>query len=692
MREIFRQKLIEKNLLVGEETGNSDYIEANYLLYNKCNVIVEDGYKNVTLDNVKEIEKALGVNTAEPFYRNFPNSVKEMSDLELFADQVLHYIGLADKSVFEQEMGEKVAVDVKKCIATKKVFNCITEKQAVKELDNIVQAMLSASRPLSNDDFDFIADAINEYDFEVANVKSKTNLVKILNYVEKNNLTYVYNNLVKTLKMSDMYKVVECILLERCYRADMKRLKLANQEVKLIRKLMNVISDNGNIDILNCLEKRQFFIGLTSYIHVGKKYDSKKLIKFAEEIRDKSNRSVYSTFKKFLSENPIKAVKYLAKYKGVTVILRNLKFIIDNCKTLKEAEDVVELTFNNINNGLVVIQFIKGIEKIFYGGVKTYKYTKNNMVTSYTKDGEQKPCKYAKEISTFCVQQGVKALKRIYKGSFNNVYIGVGCDKIALPLNTSASGRSVNYLPTGSRIKFDRSKVIRIFTSWKKVDDIDISATAYGYDGNEKEFAWNSGANSYRDKGIVFSGDETNGYKGGVEYFDIEVDKVKKKYKYILLKSNIYSYGTFFNDCDAYSGYMIREQLGGNGPGARMCFVKEIYDIKTVSQRYKVSGNCKMNYTLAIDLENSEIIWLNIASSSMARVGSLANSNFINDIIKDTELFNFETFAQICANKVVKDISKADVIFTANNNYVTPNKNAKVIRPCDYEEILKILK
>jgi DNA-binding Lrp family transcriptional regulator len=137
---------------------------------------------------------------------------------------------------------------------------------------------------------------------------------------------------------------------------------------------------------------------------------------------------------------------------------------------------------------------------------------------------------------------------------------------------------------------------------------------------------------------------------------------------------------------------MLRDNLGERGEYARKQFVEEIYDIKTVAQRYKVSGDCKMNYTLVIDLEASEIIWLNVASSSLARVGSLANSDFINDIINDTELLNYETFAQICANKVVKDINKADVIFTSNNNYVAPNKEVKVIRPCDYEEILKILK
>lgn len=690
MKQLFRNKLIEKGILVGE--ANSDYIEANYLLYNKCNVIVEDGYKNVTLENVKEMEKALGINTATPFYKNFPESVKQMTDLELFVDQILHYIGLADKSVFEKEVDGKVAVDVKKCLATKKTFNCVAEKEAVKELDNIVQAMLSVSRPLSDDDIDFLTSVIEEYDFVVTNVKSKTNLVKLLNYAERYQLIFLYSDLVKSLRMSDMHKVVECILLERCYKADMKKLKFTNQEVKLIRKLMNVISDNDNIDILNCLEKRQFFIGLTSYIHVGKKSDSKQLIKFAEKIRDKSNRSAYSTFKKLLSNNPLNAVKQLAKDKGITVVMRNLKFVIDNCKTLKEAEEVVKYVFNNITNGLVVIQFIKGIEKIFYGGIKTYKYTKNNMVTSYTKDGEQKPCKYAKEIATMCIQQGVKALKRIYKGSFNNVYIGDGCDKIALPLNTSASGRTVNYLPSGSSVKIPSGKVVRIFTSWKKVEDIDISATAYGYDGSEREFAWHSNPNSNRNNGIVFSGDEVQGYHGGVEYFDIELDKVKNDYKYILLKSNIYTWGTLFNECDAYSGYMIREKLGESGSDARKQFVEEIYDIKTVAQRYKISGDCKMNYSLVLDLENSEIIWLNLASSSMARVGSLANSEFIKDIIKDTEMLNYETFAQICANKVVRNVDKADVIFTADNNFVSNNKIAKVIRPCDYEEILKVLK
>ena len=82
----------------------------------------------------------------------------------------------------------------------------------------------------------------------------------------------------------------------------------------------------------------------------------------------------------------------------------------------------------------------------------------------------------------------------------------------------------------------DAFKKLRAFTYWEKVDDIDLSCFGLTDDGRRIEFSWRTMAGNQSDA-ITYSGDETSGYKGGSEYFDIKLEEFKKMYpavKYIV--------------------------------------------------------------------------------------------------------------------------------------------------------------
>ncbi len=60
---------------------------------------------------------------------------------------------------------------------------------------------------------------------------------------------------------------------------------------------------------------------------------------------------------------------------------------------------------------------------------------------------------------------------------------------------------------------------------------------------------------------ITYSGDETSGYPGGSEYFDINLPEFKARYseyRYLIFCDNVYSRKNF-NECFCKAGYMLRD-------------------------------------------------------------------------------------------------------------------------------------
>ena len=110
------------------------------------------------------------------------------------------------------------------------------------------------------------------------------------------------------------------------------------------------------------------------------------------------------------------------------------------------------------------------------------------------------------------------------------VYLEDGMKDIAMPLDMATANGGVGCLPTGSRIAIPNGAIVRAFTYWEKVNDVDLSCWLVDKDFNNiKEFNWSewNDIRNYRHyhtnwdlNAVNFSGDQTSGYNGGSEYFD----------------------------------------------------------------------------------------------------------------------------------------------------------------------------
>ncbi|MCR4689834.1 MAG: hypothetical protein K5739_00610, partial [Lachnospiraceae bacterium] len=233
----------------------------------------------------------------------------------------------------------------------------------------------------------------------------------------------------------------------------------------------------------------------------------------------------------------------------------------------------------------------------------------------------------------------------------------------------------------GSRIRVDvGEKKLRAFTYWEKVDDIDLSVFGISEEGRRIEFSWRTMAGN-NSKAITYSGDQTSGYNGGSEYFDIDLDAFKIRYpdiRYLIFCDNVYS-RVPFDKCICRAGYMTRDR---NDSG-------EVYEPKTVQSAFRIDCNSMFAYLYGFDLETNELIWLNMARDSSAGVAGTTDMGFVLDYFGITRIINVHSFFEMMATELVDDRSEAEVVIT-DKECETPD-GAEVIREYDFEKMIALM-
>ena len=92
MKEIYKEYLFEKHILVSEGMAEEKHVfETLFAMAHFFGVKITKGRELVHCGMVKELSKRFGENVPKPFYRGFPQSVRNLSTEELLFDQLSHY-------------------------------------------------------------------------------------------------------------------------------------------------------------------------------------------------------------------------------------------------------------------------------------------------------------------------------------------------------------------------------------------------------------------------------------------------------------------------------------------------------------------------------------------------------------------------------------------------------------------------
>ena len=683
MRDMLCDFLFFKGYFVGhgEQRHAPATLAALAKLFN-IRVVANPGWADPSM--VRIARHNLGVDVPPPFYKGFPNSVLALSMEQIVVDRLLHYLrtyGMGDfsrpgYSLFEEEV-------VRKCFDENtevRELAIISEMEAIELLGNIVDSLLASTRPLNDVHYALVRAFIEEYGYEVADCGCKDTVCRLL--LDTRDPSYA-----RLLKLSDVIRLVEWLQLLAYDGASIKKLNLRNHERKLITAVLDRLFREGNgrsLDQRTCLEKRKQWKGLLHHLHYKPKSPAAE--HFLHAIRNNDERSVYSELDLALREIRTRdAVDVLRNNKGTGAVLRHLDYILSASWPFGDLNYILDNIVSN--NRILLIQLLYHYANGVSREPRVFTFQRLGMMRVYHEGDSRsiKPRSFLSENMAMrtCLRV-LRELERTCKGTLDKVYADEDMRHIALPLQEGTSMGGVGTLPRGSRVPIPDGKKVRAFTYWERVDDIDLSAFALGEDGDRIEFSWRtlySHGNGAKGDPIVFSGDQTSGYKGGSEYFDIDFDIFRAWYpneRYIVFCDNVFT-GVPFCACDCRAGFMTRDAMDSG----------EVFEPATVESSFAITCRSTFAYLFAIDLRTREIVWLNVARASNARVAGTTEMSFLRKYLDATSVINLYDFARMLATEVVDDPMQADVVFS--NKPVAVREGAELVRSQDMERVIELL-
>lgn len=354
-------------------------------------------------------------------------------------------------------------------------------------------------------------------------------------------------------------------------------------------------------------------------------------------------------------------------------------------------------------NPIIMIQLLLQYHNYKDDGNRVFKFVKNHRMRVHSETNEEmshRKSLLAPEYRGWAKNAVRSALSRTLNGKLGTVYIDQKMSKMAVPLQMSTGSNGYGAMPSGSRMDIPEGRFVRAFTYWEKVNDIDLSCFALTEDGQQREFSWR---NMYKNQGtdICFSGDETSGFEGGSEYFDIDIDLFRKnhpEFRYLVFCDNIYSgvENVRFDDYNVTAGFMIREKME---PGTRGYYRSQyytntlqpkvdIFEPKTVKTSFKLKSNSRFAYIFAIDMKTRQMIWLDIAREGNYSVAGTTKMNWLLDYMTITDVYNLHDLFNDLATTVTTDPAIADVIIS-DENFINIEK--PIIHSWDTEKIFQYL-
>ena len=679
MKSLFKEILFEKGFIVADGKPDDQHAyEVVYSLAMLFGIRIISGDRLAQKEMLRFVSRQVGVNVPEPFYRGFPKSVRSLSTDQRLFDQFFHYLmtyglqrfGEAGHSLFETLLA-RTAFREK---TDPKEYTIITEEEASAKIANIVRNLLLSTRPLNDRQYETVLQSIRTNGVNFQRCASKNTAVRLL--ADTRNL-----ELTRFLAMSDVIKLTDEINYRVYGNKNLRKLNLRNQDRKFLAAVIDRLFDARRCDTAACCEKKALWCGLLHHIHYQPK--GELAANFVALMRGKENISVYSAFEKAVSERNIpQAAALLRDGKGPAAVLRSLDYLISRCASPEEIEAVLEV----VDDGsvIVLVQLLMRYADTANGkGARDFRFTKYNKLKAHheTLREWQHRKSYIPDGASAVISARIReALKKKLRGRLGKVYIDPAMRSIALPLQENTSQGGPGVLPKGSRLPIPSGKKLRAFTYWEKVNDIDLSVIGLDERGWQTEFSWRTMAGKQSDA-VTYSGDQTSGYNGGSEYFDIDLDRFRQLYpgiRMLIFCDNVYSQLNF-DKLFCRAGYMLRDTDDSG----------EVYEPKTVRSAFQINCASTFAYLFGLDLDTNEFVWLNVARESRARVAGSTPLAFLRKYFYAASVINMYDFFDMMASARVEDPAKADVI--VSDQSVHHAESAEVIRSCDFDRVLALM-
>ena len=659
-----RASLCTRHYLIEDDTSadlpsTKAYLNA-FLLANFG--IIVDKPHCITSSMVKQLSDMIKLDVPKSFYAN-PQDMKYFTRDELLIEQFISYFAgygteMGRIEIFAKDLPEYVVGDELKL----RTFCIISEEEAKVALTQIIESYCAYTRPWAIDEQNEFIELYNAGFYNDFELKCKDNAIFMLG---------ADKNFARFLDKKDIVKLS-------------------------IQKFGEVPAFNTGSQYQRKVVKQQME-EIAQYIPYVKHCPmSKKQAKYFNKIASLGNvkhpkmtnaQSPDRRAMKFMQEGDTVAAAGIYAANG-SMLERRIRMLLSRANP-HEACEIMEMLPASNPVALYQLLFTLSADD---NDPRTFTFFKDNKVRVHRETEYEATYRKSKlNVATrdFLAEALLEKIKAYYSNlpKLGKVYVNDAFYKIGMPTNTSASGKGLDVLPTGSRVPCTGSK-IRTFVHWKKAFDIDSSLIVVDKNNELRTIGWFSYGDKPFGNDILFSGDITSA--NGAEYYDVDLDALAKKgYKYVV--QTFHGYCSKLNSGEIYAGYQNKENLN-----------TKAWDPKNIEMQFKVFGDSRACIAFAIDIQTREVIILNQIIDDDNRVVRADGFKTIEKYLQlDYLKVNIGMIAE-CRGEVVSEPTEADIVLddshvqqctideiTGEKTFVPVKQD--IIRSWELEKLVKLV-
>ena len=671
-----------------------------YIFSKELAIAISKEERNVIIDKLKAVIKVIEDFKSDKnytvFYKNFPDEVINMSEVDLYINQILHYwIGYLPSN---SENIIKEDVEPSKLVKSREL-NLIDDEM----IEKLFIDLLSSNVTLSEQYLDDVCvltnnKSIKELEKYMEYIQMKETLTTVSSYILKKEGVLIGNFKTAT----DILRLIAKISADELNNKHIHFAYFSRTELsQLMTKLENL--QNPMPDIKRYSKPWHTFFKL-----YAKKINFHKYPKVRNAVDMLFGDISYMTERGKINEK-INRLPAMSEEELDNFVKEYIVFYGDYVREIlsllnKANENQYEKLLLGLENCVTKVN--TRILFQLYDRIINLKAKDKTVPRLVNSKGKWRRLKESISLSDELlnrvlqiVEDGIKTqLKE--KENLGKVFIDEDYKNIMLTTSEKDSNVSLRPMTRGSRIKFNpNAEVLRFFVAWKNLDektlkelntayskldektlkeltpmysrvDVDLSALTFN-----ENLEFNDVVAYYNQKksGFAFSGDITNAPEGALEYIDVfDLERLKKKgNRYILMQIRSYNGYTFEEINSVYAGVMELTSIEAKEK-------KNMYST-AITEGFQIVSSERTTNTILVDLKKFEYIWLDMNMDGY-RLDVFQNAlnyeeiPYLNDMLRYFSRKQYITMYDLLKlnadvrGVLTKDKKEADVIFEKVDN------------------------
>ena len=189
---------------------------------------------------------------------------------------------------------------------------------------------------------------------------------------------------------------------------------------------------------------------------------------------------------------------------------------------------------------------------------------------------------------------------------------------LTVPFRQRHAARQLHTVPRGSRLPLPDADTLRLFLHWTQPDDrrVDLDLSVLLYDAGWRMRGQCDYTALRFEDGATHSGDLTSAPAplGASEFVDLDLPALRAAgIRHLVTVVFSYNDVPFDAMTDAFAGFMANRTQQG-----------EIFDPRTVEQRFDLQGNAKIAIPAILDLDRHQLLWADVNLPPTLRFHSAA--------------------------------------------------------------------